>query len=225
MLLAIDTSSKACSCALFDNDRLIAENYIETDLTHSKSLLPMIEACLSISGKTIDDIHMVAVSEGPGSYTGLRIGMATAKGIAFPKNLDCCKVSTLLSLAYNLKDSEGTVCAVLDARAGQIFTALFNVKSGIVTRLCPDTAASIDEFKDKIPKGSFFVGDGARMLKERLHEKEAVLPSPALLYQRASSVGLACLSGEGTKCKGNDLVPNYLRLSQAEREKLKKEGK
>lgn len=225
MLLSIDTSSKACSCALFDNDRLIAENYIETGLTHSKTLLPLIDSCLSTAGKNIGDVDKVAVSEGPGSYTGLRIGMATAKGIAFPKNLDCYKVSTLLSLAYNLKDTEGTVCAVLDARVGQIFTALFNVKDGIVTRLCPDMATAIDEFKDKIPKGAFFVGDGAKMLKEKLPEKEAILPSPALLYQRASSVGLAVLNGEGTKCKGDDLVPNYLRLSQAEREKLKKEGK
>ena len=225
MLLSIDTSSKACSCALFDKERLVAENYIETGLTHSKTLLPLIESCLATAGKKPYDIDEIAVSEGPGSYTGLRIGMATAKGLAFPNDLDCYKVSTLLSLAYNLKDAEGTVCAVLDARVGQIFAALFEVHGGIITRLCPDTAGAIDEFKDKIPKGAFFVGDGAKMLKEKLPEKEAKLPSPTLLYQRASSVALAVLAGEGTKCKGDDLVPNYLRLSQAEREKLKKEGK
>ena len=225
MLLAIDTSSKACSCALFEGERLIAENYLETGLTHSKTLLPLIENMLNAAGKTTCDIDEIAVSEGPGSYTGLRIGMATAKGLAFPKDLDCTSVSTLLALAYNMIDTDGYVCSVLDARVGQIFAAVFMIRDGIVTRLCPDTAESIDEFKDKIPKGAYFVGDGARMLKDKLPEKEARLPSPCHLFQRASSVGMASIRGEGKKCKGGDLVPNYLRLSQAEREKLKKEGK
>lgn len=223
MLLAIDTSSKACSCALFDEEKLISECYIANGLTHSKTLLPLIGNCLSSASLDVDVITEIAVSNGPGSYTGLRIGISTVKGLALPKNLPCYGISTLMGLAYNLTTSEGYVCAVLDARVNQIFTAIFKIENHLVKRITPDMAIPIDEFKEKIPEGAIVTGDGAQMLKSRIPEKNLILAPPTLLLQRASSVGLAKINGDCEKYSHSELSPNYLRLSQAEREKQQRE--
>ena len=124
MLLALDTSSKACSCALFEGERLIAEGYLNCGLTHSATLTALIKQTLETARADFESVEKIALSVGPGSYTGLRIGLAAAKGIAFGRDIPCVPVSTLLSLAYNLPMYEGVVCAALDARVGQVFTAL-----------------------------------------------------------------------------------------------------
>lgn len=219
MLISIDTSSKACSCALTDGDTLIAENYLNCGLTHSATLTVLIEDMLAAARVDFDKIDAVAVSNGPGSYTGLRIGIAAAKGMALGRNIPCAGVSTLLSLAYNLLPFEGVVCAALDARVGQVFTALFEIKGGKVKRLCEDMATTLDELEKILPDRTMVCGDGTKLVCEAFPEK-GLRPAPmALRYQRASSVAAAALATAAPMLPANQLEVLYHRKSQAERER------
>ena len=135
-ILAIDSSAKAASAAVVSEEAVLASFHLDVKLTHSQTLMPMCQQVLACAGLTMEDIHGIAVSKGPGSFTGLRIGMAAVKGLAFAKNLPCVGVSTLKSLAYNLQGFEGIACAVMDARRNQVYNALFALRDGTVSRLC-----------------------------------------------------------------------------------------
>ena len=146
-LLAMDTSAKAASVCLAQEDKIIGEFFINTALTHSQTLVPMTEQLCKNAGVALNEIDAVAVNAGPGSFTGVRIGVAAAKGIAFERSLPCVAVSTLESMAYNLLGADCIVCAVMDARCSQVYNAMFRVSGDRVERLCGDRAMSLTDLK------------------------------------------------------------------------------
>ena len=232
MILAFETSAKAASVALLENGKLLGESYQNTGLTHSQTLLQMAEDMLKTCGKTPADVKAVAVAAGPGSFTGVRIGVAAAKGFAWGAELPCVGVSTLEAMAESLGIWEGTVVPTMDARRAQTYTAVFQVQAGKITRLEEDMAISYAELGEKIKncqKPIFLVGDGAEICYNTLNEQVPglVLPPEHHRHQRAIGVALVAekilLSGE--RPDGGSLKPNYLRLSQAERERLEKQKK
>ena len=231
LLLAFETSAKAASVALFEGQRLLGEQYQNTGLTHSQTLMVMAESLLAQCGKQPQDVEAVAVAEGPGSFTGVRIGVAAAKGFAWGKNLPCYGVSTLESMALGLGIWEGIVCPVMDARRSQVYNALFYVNQGRVERTTPDRAIALEDLKKELKnaeKSVFLVGDGSNLCYNTLKEDvpNLVLPPEHRLHQRAVGVGLAALQkiAAGDIGDGCALTPNYLRLSQAERERLERQN-
>ena len=229
LILAFETSAKAASVALTEDGRLLAESYQNTGLTHSQTLMVMAEDLLKQCGKTVADVTAVAVAEGPGSFTGVRIGVAAAKGFAWGGEIPCCGVSTLEAMAVSLGAWQGTVCACMDARRNQVYNALFSADCGRLTRLTPDRAIALAELKtelEQLPGPVFLVGDGAVLTCRTLEGaiSHLVLPPEHRMHQRA--VGVALLAQEklaaGEPCDGNALTPNYLRLSQAERERAER---
>jgi tRNA threonylcarbamoyladenosine biosynthesis protein TsaB len=143
-ILSLDTTAEVCTAAICEDKRLIAEMTVNTGNTHSQTLLPVVEQLLKISETSFDDIDCYACSTGPGSFTGVRIGVATVKGIAYGKNKPCISVSTLEALAYNLIGFDGIICPVMNARRNQVYNALFECKNSKLTRLCEDRALLID---------------------------------------------------------------------------------
>ena len=232
LILAFETSAKAASVALMENGKLLGEGYQNTGLTHSQTLMVMAEDLLKAAGKTAADVTAVAVAEGPGSFTGVRIGVAAAKGFAWGAEIPCYGVSTLEAMAASLGAWEGTVCPVMDARRSQVYNALFAANAGSYTRLREDRAISLQELGEELqnlPKPIFLVGDGSNLCYNTLSEKvpSLVLPPEHRMHQRAVGVALCALEkiARGETGSGADLTPNYLRLSQAEREKLERKAK
>ena len=230
MILAFETSAKAASVALLEGGTLLGESYQNTGLTHSQTLLVMAEDLLKTCGKTAADVTAVAVANGPGSFTGVRIGVAAAKGFAWGKEIPCYGVSTLEAMARNLGVWEGTVVPTMDARRSQTYTAIFSAKDGKLKRMVDDCAISIEELGEKLKnceKPIFLVGDGAVLCYNTLSEQVSglVLPPEHRRHQRAAGVALLAqnLVDAGEPGDGASLTPNYLRLSQAERERLEKE--
>lgn len=151
-ILAVESSAKAASCAVCEDGRILAQYMHNSGLTHSRTLLPMIENMLSSAELTLDDIDVIAVASGPGSFTGVRIGVSTVKGLAWGAEKPVCGVSTLEAMAYHLADRDGVICPVMDARRGQIYNAKFVSESGKLKRLCPDRAISLDELMEEAKK-------------------------------------------------------------------------
>ena len=230
LLLAFETSAKAASVALFQGDKLLGESYQNTGLTHSQTLMVMAEDLIAQCGHTPGDVTHVAVAAGPGSFTGVRIGVAAAKGFAWGKELPCFGVSTLEAMALGLGVWEGTVVCAMDARRAQVYNAVFEAKNGELTRICPDRAISLAELGEELKSVSgpiYLVGDGAALCHRTLTEIPLILPPEWKQHQRAVGVGLAALNAiaKGESGDAAALAPNYLRLSQAERERLEKEQK
>ncbi len=216
--LAIDSSSKSCSCALTGENRLIAESFLDCGLTLSRTLAALVANMMTGAGVSFDEIGRYAVSIGPGSYTGLRIGLAAVKGMAFGRKTPCVGVSTLLSLAYNLLTCDVTVCAVLDARVSQVFAALFRIRGHAVERLTDDAAMPLDTLGELLPFGAVAVGDGAQLAAARFGAEKGLRLAPeALRLARASSVAFAAGDNPGV-CAGA-LHLEYHRKSQAQRER------
>ena len=225
LLLAFETSAKAGSVALFEDENLLAESYQLTALTHSQTLMVMAEDLLKQCRRTPQQVTHVAVAAGPGSFTGVRIGVAAAKGFAWGKELPCYGVSTLEAMALGLGIHEGVICAAMDARRAQVYNGLFAVKNGEVSRICEDRAISLADLEQElsgITEPVFLVGDGAALCHSRI--SGLILPPQFRQHQRAVGVGLAALKKIAAGEEGNAaaLTPNYLRLSQAERERLEK---
>ena len=232
ILLAFETSAKAASVALFDSENLLGEQYQNTGLTHSQTLMVMAEDLLRQCGKAPSDVEAVAVANGPGSFTGVRIGAAAAKGFAWGREIPLYGVSTLEAMALGLGVHQGYVCPVMDARRSQVYNALFYVNQRSVQRITPDRAIALDDLKNELKnckESVFLVGDGSNLCYNSLLEEASnlVLPPEHKLHQRAVGVGLAALAmihrNESTDAAA--ITPNYLRLSQAEREKLAREQK
>ena len=229
LILAFETSAKAASVALMENGKLLGESYQNTGLTHSQTLMVMAEDVLKQCGKTTRDVQGVAVAEGPGSFTGVRIGVAAAKGFAWGKDIPCYGVSTLEAMAESLGIYGGFVCPVMDARRSQVYNALFYVNRGEVERHREDRAIALADLRDDLEHLDgpiYLVGDGATLTDNTLKDSidELILPPEHRMHQRAVGVGLvaARMAAEGLAPSGGELTPNYLRLSQAEREKLEK---
>ena len=232
LILAFETSAKAASVALLEENRLLAECYQNTGMTHSQTLMVMAQDLLKQCGKSVEDVSHVAVAAGPGSFTGVRIGVAAAKGFAWGKELPCCGVSTLEAMALGAGVYQGYVCPVMDARRAQVYNALFYMDNGICTRVTEDRAIALSDLQQELLELDgpiFLVGDGAVLTHTTLSGAvpELILPPEWKQHQRAVGVGLAALKQiqAGATCDGASLVPNYLRLSQAERERLEKLSK
>ena len=229
LILAFETTAKAGSVALMDGEKLLGESYQNTGLTHSQTLMVMAEDMLRSSGKTVSDVTAVAVAEGPGSFTGVRIGVAAAKGFAWGGELPCYGVSTLEAMAETLGIWQGYVCPCMDARRSQVYNALFSVKNGEIERIQEDRAISLAELGEELKtlEGPIFlVGDGSSLTYRTLKDTvpELVLPPEHRMHQRASGVALVAAKkiAAGEAGDANALTPNYLRLSQAERERAEK---
>lgn len=231
-ILAFETSAKAASAALLADGILLGESYQNTGLTHSQTLLSMAESLMESCGIKPADVEAVGVAAGPGSFTGVRIGVAAAKGFAWGRELPCVGVSTLAAMAVGFGAWDGYVCPVMDARRSQVYNALFRVDCGKYTRVREDRAISLRDLGEDVKnldKPIFLVGDGSVLCYNTLLETVPglVLPPEHRRHQRASGVALeaARILETGEHPSGAELVPNYLRLSQAERERLEREQK
>ena len=229
LILAFETSAKAGSVALLDENKLLGESYQNTGLTHSQTLMVMAEDLLKQCGKAVDHVTAVAVAEGPGSFTGVRIGVAAAKGFAWGGELPCYGVSTLEAMALTLGVYEGHICPCMDARRSQVYNAIFLAEKGQLTRVTEDRAISLAELKaelEHIDGPIFLMGDGANLTYKTLSGDipELILPPEHRVHQRASGVALAAAKKIAAEepGDGNALTPNYLRLSQAERERAER---
>ncbi len=230
-ILGIDSSARSASAAVVEDGRILSSFFINAGLTHSQTLMPMVDNALKCADIKLDEIELVAVNNGPGSFTGVRIGVAAAKGICDTLKIDCCPISTLESMAYNLLSFNCIACAVMDARCNQVYVALFDITDGEVKRITKDSALSIDDLGDMLKtcqKKVYFVGDGADLCHKILGQTldNAYLPAEAYKYQNAVGVCLAAEKCDKSRYINSDkLIPEYLRLPQAERElknKLKK---
>ena len=228
-ILAFESSAKAASVALMQDGVLLAESFQNNGKTHSATLMPMAQRVLMDCGLTAAELDAVAVAKGPGSFTGVRLGVAAAKGLAWGAEKPVCGVSTLEAMATQLSMQAGIICPVMDARRGQVYNALFQSDGKTLTRLTSDRAISLEDLKkdlEKAEKTIFLVGDGTKLCYNTLSEalSHLTLPPAHLEMQRASGVAMAAerLAQQGGLQAPGELVPSYLRLSQAERERLEK---
>lgn len=223
LICSVDSSATPASVCLLEDDKIIAEYYLNTGFTHSQTLMAMLESVLKISGKSADDIDLYAVNSGPGSFTGVRIGVSAVKGMAYAQNKLCVEVSTLASMAYNFLGNHAIICACMDARRRQVYHGLFRVDGDKIERLCEDKAIAVEELLGSLPKDEeiILVGDGAELVYQSAEDPAIKLAPPNLRYQRASSVALAAVEtyNRGKVVSPAALMPRYLRLSQAERER------
>lgn len=229
-ILALESSALAASVCLIEEERPIARFWQNSGLTHSKTLLPMAEQMLASCGEKLEDVDVIAVAAGPGSFTGLRIGVSAAKGLAWALDKPCAKVSTLEAMAWNLSVCAGEICPVMDARRNQVYNARFSSDRENITRLTPDRAIALEELARELKNGGqpqILVGDGAQLCYNYcMKEGLPVRMAPAnLRFQDAWGVARAALdqARQGKLITAGELAPEYHRLSQAERERLERE--
>lgn len=230
-ILAVDSSATAASAAIMEDDRLLGEFFINTKLTHSQTLMPMIEALLLNTRISLSELDLFAVSAGPGSFTGVRIGVSSVKGLAMGSNKPCASVSTLEAMAQNFSHVNGIICAVMDARCQQVYNALFAAENGVLTRLTEDRALALTDLADELSvmkKTVYLVGDGAELCynNEKFQAMGAFLAPASLRYQHASGVAQAALrlAQQNQLMTAAELMPTYLRVPQAERELKKRQA-
>ena len=230
IIMAFDSTAKSASVAVLDGERVLANYSIDNGLTQSELLLPMAEDALRSLKLSFSDVGLYACSSGPGSFTGVRIGVSLIKGLAFGKSVPCVGVSTLSALAENLCGIRGVIVPVMDARREQVYTAIFTSDGGALTRECEDKAISITELAQELKNRTepiYLVGDGYAVVKrafDKLGVKTENTPE-LLLLENAASVGKAALREYLNGGAGTDLsvAPIYLRMPQAERERLERE--
>ncbi|MDR1892669.1 MAG: tRNA (adenosine(37)-N6)-threonylcarbamoyltransferase complex dimerization subunit type 1 TsaB [Oscillospiraceae bacterium] len=252
LIFALESSAKAASVAITRDGALIGEQFLNVGLTHSQTLMPMTQALFAQTGLTPADMDFFAVAVGPGSFTGVRIGVSQTKGMAMAANRPCIPVSSLEAMCFSFCPASGAIiCPVMDARCGQVYNALFEAKDGVFLRLCEDRAIAVDELcgelaerkKQMITKHNHsafvLVGDGAQPMFARCGLREGsnsafripyselkpLLAPPSVRFQRASGVALAAESAPLKAVTAAELVPVYLRLPQAERELRAKTAK
>lgn len=229
LILTFETSAKAGSVALWQDGKLLGESYQNTGLTHSQTLLSMAENLIASCGYTPQDVTAAAVAAGPGSFTGVRIGVAAAKGFAWGLEIPCCGVSTLEAMAENFGIYDGYVLPVMDARRNQVYNAVFRADQGVLSRIKEDRAISLAELCEELKEIGgpiYLVGDGSTLTYNTLKEQipALILPPEHRMHQRAAGVAMVAerMLQKGELCDAAALTPNYLRLSQAERERQEK---
>jgi tRNA threonylcarbamoyladenosine biosynthesis protein TsaB len=229
LILAIDSASTACSVCVAKNGNILSSIFINNKLTHSQTLLPSVERVLSLSGISVNDLDHIAVTTGPGSFTGVKIAVSTVKGLAYAKNIPCIAVSSQEALAYNLIGINGLICTVMDARRNQFYNALFQCENGKIKRLREDRQISAEALLNDLQGINdlpvFLTGDGTFLLYEYLKNNSfnAICAPETLIYIKAESIILAVNAGMGTLIDQEELIPIYLRPPQAERELLEKQ--
>lgn len=230
-IIALESSAVTASVAVAEDDKLLAQSFQNSGLTHSATLMPMVADLLKNTGLTLDEMDVVAVAAGPGSFTGVRIGVAAAKGLAWPGDKPCAPCSTLESMAWQCAHVGGEICAAMDARRNQVYCARFFAENGQLTRLTQDRAVGLDELAEEVRasgRSQTLVGDGAHLVLKALGRQDlpTVMMPPHLLYQTAWGVARAALrlARENKLVSAAAMAPSYHRLSQAERERLEREG-
>ena len=229
-ILAFDSTAKIASVAVSDGEKILAEYSIDNGLTQSELLLPMAEAVLGALKLSFSDVELFACSVGPGSFTGVRIGAALIKGLAFGKSIPCAEVSTLEALAHNMEGIDGIIVPCMDARRGQFYSAIFESSPSGIRRLCADEAISAEELAKKLDaykgKSIYAVGDGyesAVKLLSPLGVSLSVTPPMARGQNAAQVARVAAKMAERAELTSDDAVsPTYLRVPQAERERLER---
>ena len=229
-ILSLDSTAIAATVALCDDEKLLSLTTVENGNTHSQTLLPMVEETLARFELCPADIALLACSAGPGSFTGVRIGVSTIKGLAFGTNIPCVGTSTLEALAQNLIGFDGILCPVMNARRNQVYNALFQCKDGVITRLCEDRAIALEALDKELAAMNigpiYLVGDGYDLALSHLTAcADRIRQTPVLLRtQNAYSVAQVALNHfkQGYHVTDSELVPVYLRPSQAERERLER---
>lgn len=224
-ILAIECSAKPVSAAVISDGKVIGYAFSDIKLTHSQTLFPIIKSALGAARLTFSDIDAIGVATGPGSFTGLRIGISSAKGLAEPNNLKCVGVSTLMAATYMFLGENAIICPVLDARCGQVYNALFEVNGSTVSRLCDDRAVMIDdlikELKNINDKRIILCCDAAKSVYSTAQLKDNLTIAPApLVLQNAIGVGYCAeaMLSSGKYSDAAEIMPVYLKLPQAERE-------
>ena len=222
-ILALETSAKAVSAAVSEDGKILASGYQDTGLTHSRTLMPIVEHILKNTGLTMADMDAVAVAAGPGSFTGIRIGVAAAKGLAFGADKPSIGVSTLAAMARGVAFSDGLVICAMDARRNQIYNALFEAKDGQLTRLTDDRAIALADLAEELrtdPRPMTVVGDGAKLCHTFLTEAgiSCRMAPPHLVMQNATGVALEAesMAAAGKTVSAQALEPVYLRPAQAD---------
>ena len=222
-ILALETSAKAVSAAVTEDGKVLCSGYQDTGLTHSRTLMPLVDGMLSAAGLRVQDMDLLAAANGPGSFTGLRIGVSALKGLAWALEKPCCGVSTLAAMARNLAHMEGLIVCAMDARRSQVYNANFSAENGVLTRLTPDRAVSLDELAEEIRndlRPITLVGDGAHLVYARFTEQgiPCRMAPPHLIMQNATSVALEAeaLATQGKLVSAQELEAFYLRPPQAD---------
>ena len=228
LILALDSTAIVASAAICRDGAPLASFTVKNGNTHSETLLPMVKALMDTTGLSVDDMDVLACSIGPGSFTGVRIGAATVKGLAFGKEKTVIGVSTMEALARNLLPFEGLICPVMNARRGQVYNALFRAEGNMLTRLTPDRALSVAELEEELAAQGEAValcGDGTDMTAAAFTRVKLCTVPALLVDQNAVSVAAAAAAAyeSGVRTTDAELAPIYLRLPQAERERLEKE--
>ena len=226
-VLALESSAKAASVCIAEDGRMISQYIQNSGLTHSRMLMAMAEDMFKNLELRPADIDMIAVAKGPGSFTGIRIGVAAAKGLAWAAGKKVCGVSTLHAMAHHIAGWDGIICPVMDARRGQIYNGKFLWNGSVIQRVSQDRAIAVDELIDEAKndeKRYLLVGDGAEMCYNKFLDAglDPVLAPPMLRYQ--SAWGVAMAADFDSASDPGELTPNYLRLSQAERERIERLG-
>lgn len=226
-ILAFESSAVSASVALTEGEKLVAQSFQNCGLTHSRTLLPMAESLLANCGFSLTDVDVLAVAHGPGSFTGVRIGVATVKGLAFGADKPCVSVSTLEAMAHGARALGTDLCCVMDARAGQVYNALFSLAEENISRLCSDRAISLTALAEEIRNTPYFlVGDGAELCYNTLKGTcgGLCLAPPEMRYATAYGVAITALPAaqEGRTLSPQTLDALYLRRPQAERERLQR---
>ena len=232
-ILALESSAGPASVAVLRDGKILYESNLNTATTHSGTLMPMVSEAMRITNMQIKDVDFLAVACGPGSFTGVRIGVSAVKGMAFGGDKKCVGVSTLEAMAYNLLPVNGTAVCVMDARCAQVYCGIFKITDGAVSRIAPDNAVSVRELKETLKTlggDIYLVGDGVELcyLSFKDDVKNVRLSPANARYQRASSVALCAekkLENGEEAVSGSELEVKYLRLPQAERELLAKKEK
>ena len=231
-IIALESSAVTASAAVTEDEKLLAQSFQNSGLTHSATLMPMVADLLKNTGLTLEEMDVVAVAAGPGSFTGVRIGVAAAKGLAWPGDKPCAACSTLESMAWQCAHLDGEICAAMDARRDQVYCARFLAENGELTRLTEDRAIGLEKLSEEVRasgKTQIMVGDGAHLVHKALEARglPSLLMPPHLLYQTAWGVARCALrlAREGKLVSAAAMSPSYHRFSQAERERLERMAK